>query len=162
MKTIKAQKLTREAFRPYGDYVQLIRDPKEFEGRKVDFTPDMLRLNLSRFTIASFSICRVEPREMTVAASEYHSYTCGGIIPLDGDVIIHVGKPYRGQLNADQMEAFYVPYGTMVTLNPGVLHMAPYAVNDTVNTIIVLPERTYANDCIVLRHGEDEILTIEK
>lgn len=25
MKTIKAQKLTREAFRPYGDYVQLIR-----------------------------------------------------------------------------------------------------------------------------------------
>ena len=101
MKTIKAQKLTREAFRPYGDYVQLIRDPKEFEGRKVDFTPDMLRLNLSRFTIASFSICRV-------------------------------------------------------------LHMAPYAVNDTVNTIIVLPERTYANDCIVLRHGEDEILTIEK
>lgn len=113
MKTIKAQKLTREAFRPYGDYVQLIRDPKEFEGRKVDFTPDMLRLNLSRFTIASFSICRVEPREMTVAASEYHSYTCEGIIPLDGDVIIHVGKPYRGQLNADQMEAFYVPYGTM-------------------------------------------------
>ena len=25
-----------------------------------------------------------------------------------------------------------------------------------------VPERTYANDCIVLRHGEDEILTIEK
>ena len=162
MKTIKAQKLTREAFRPDGDFVELIRDAKEIEGHPTDFTPDMIRLNLSRFSIASFSICRVEPREMIVNASEYHSYTCEGIIPLDGDIIIHVGKPYRGKLNADKMEAFYVPYGTMVTLNPGVLHMAPYAVNDTVNTIIVLPERTYANDCIVLRHGEDEQLLIEK
>lgn len=160
MKTIKVMPLNHEDFRPYGDFTNLIRPDEEFT-TKVDFTPDMIKLNLGRFTMASFSICRVEPRPFVVDASEYHSYTQEGIIPLDGDIILHLGKPFRGELNADQMVAFYVPKGTMVTLNPGVLHMAPFAVKNTVNTVIVLPERTYANDCIVLKHKDDEKLAIE-
>ena len=42
MKTIKAKPLDHESFRPYGDFVQLIRPAELFEGRPVDFTPEML------------------------------------------------------------------------------------------------------------------------
>ncbi len=160
MKKIPVQELSREAFGPYGDYVKLIRPDSEFDpARPVSFTPDMLKLDLARFTVASFSICRVSPREQKVEVSEYHSYTAEGICPLDGDCYIHVGKP-GPKPNADTMAVFRVPYGTMVTLNPGVYHMGPFAGADKpVNVIIVLPVRTYANDCIVVRHDEDQVFS---
>jgi ureidoglycolate lyase len=47
----------------------------------------------------------------------------------------------------DQVEVFRVPKGTLITLRPGVWHCAPFAENaDIVNILVVLPERTYAND----------------
>lgn len=160
MKKIPVQELSREAFRPYGDYVQLIRPDSDFDpSRPVSFTPDMLTLDLQRFSVASFSICRVSPRERTVGMSEYHSYTSEGICPLDGDILIHVGKPGPKPL-ADTMAVFRVPYGTMVTLKPGVYHMGPFSEGDkAVNVIIVLPVRTYANDCIVVKHEDDQVFT---
>lgn len=160
MKKIPVQELSREAFRPYGDYVQLIRPASEFDpNRPVSFTPDMLTLDLQRFSVASFSICRVSPRERVVGMSEYHSYTAEGICPLDGDILIHVGKPGPKPL-ADTMAVFKVPYGTMVTLKPGVYHMGPFTEGDNpVNVIIVLPVRTYANDCVFVKHDENEVFS---
>ncbi len=157
MKKLPIQELSREAFRPFGDYVQLIRPDSEFDpARPVSFTPDMLTVDLARFTTASFSICRVSPREQKVAVSEYHTYTMEGICPLDGDCYIHVGKPGPKPL-ADTMAVFKVPHGTMVSLKPGVYHMGPFACADKpVNVIIVLPVRTYANDCIVVPHDADQ------
>ena len=40
-------------------------------------------------------------------------------------------------------------------------HFAPYAVIGPVSTIVVLPERTYANDCVVVKHTEEQKLEIE-
>jgi hypothetical protein len=52
---------------------------------------------------------------------------------------------------------FFVKKGTMVAIRPGVWHCAPFAYKaDHVNVLIVLPERTYANDCTI------EIIPIEK
>ena len=49
----------------------------------------------------------------------------------------------------------------MVTFKPGVWHFGPYAVDGPVSTIVILPERTYKNDCVVVRHADDEIFEIE-
>jgi hypothetical protein len=38
----------------------------------------------------------------------------------------------------------------MLCLRSGVWHHAPFALEGTVNVLIVLPEPTYANDCTVL------------
>lgn len=162
MRSIKAQALNREAFRKYGDYCNLL-----LEGPG-GFTPDMIETNMGRsYQGASFAICRTLPSEdgqMLVRAAEYHSWTGEGIIPLDGDVIIHVGVPVspRAKCPTETMEAFYVPKGTMVTLNPGVWHMAPFSVDCPVNSIIVLPRRTYANDCEFYFFPEEEQFTIEQ
>lgn len=160
MRSIKAQPLTHDAFRKYGDFCNLLLDGP------AGFTPDMIQTNMGRsYQGASFAICRTLPMEqMVVRAAEYHSWTGEGIIPLDGDVVIHVGHAShpRAKCPVDDMEAFYIPKGTMVTLNAGVWHMAPFSVDCPVNNIIVLPNRTYANDCQVYMFTDEEKFAIEK
>ena len=107
------------------------------------------------------SICRVAQRPNVVDTSEYHSAAWEGNLPLDGDVVLHLAPANRGKIDADAFEAFLVPKGTLVILKPGVWHFAPYAVEGEVSTLVVLPERTYANDCVVVKHAEDEKFEIE-
>ena len=62
----------------------------------------------------------------------------------------------------DEIEVFRVPRGTMVVLKPGVWHHAPFAHNsDTANVLIVLPERTYTNDCEMFEIPEKERIEIK-
>ena len=44
----------------------------------------------------------------------------------------------------------------MITLKPGVWHHAPFVVQEgaIVNVQILLPRRTYRNDCVVRHHSE--------
>jgi ureidoglycolate lyase len=162
MKTAQIQELSLEAFRPYGTYAQHLDPPgSTSEERPVAFIPDMVQLNLGGHTLASFSTCRVGPRDPLIAFSEYHTSSGEGILPLDNDILIHVGPPTapRAGLPADQMEVFRVPLGTAVCLRPGVWHGAPFSANDQpANVLIVLPERAYANDFNAVRHEpEDQI-----
>ena len=162
MKTVQVQELSVEAFLPFGTYARhLDPDGSTLEGRPVAFIPDMVQLNLGGHTIASFSTCRVGPRDPVIAFSEYHT-SCGeGILPLDNDILIHVGPPTSARvgLPVDKIQVFRVPQGTAVALRPGVWHGAPFTVNDQpANVLVVLPERTYANDCaVVLHEPEDKI-----
>ena len=57
----------------------------------------------------------------------------------------------NSDLDLNTVHVFYVPRGTFVALRPGVWHHAPFVVNNpVVHVLIVLPERTYANDCTVV------------
>jgi ureidoglycolate lyase len=56
-----------------------------------------------------------------------------------------------------------VPRGTFVTLNAGVWHHAPFPHGaNVVNMVIVLPERTYANDCLVVPLSKKEQVKISE
>jgi ureidoglycolate lyase len=164
VKTVNVQELSVEAFLPFGTFVSHL-DPgaSKSSGRPVAFIPDMLQLNLGGHSIASFSTCRVEKREAVIGFSEYHT-SCGeGIVPLDNDILIHVGPPTSARvgLPVDQIQVFRVPQGTAVSLRPGVWHGAPFAATDQPsNVLIVLPERTYANDCVVVLHEEEQKIEI--
>ena len=165
MKKIKVQKLSREAFHKFGSYTPLI-DPfaEEAFGPKdadIVFFPDLLQQDLNGAP-ASYSTCRVMPRLLRVADAEFHTATCETAIPLDGDVIVWFAPVSSGKtFPADLVEAFYVPRGYAVSCRPGVWHYAAYPVGDQpVNMLIVLPERTYANDtyCVALASGEQREL----
>jgi ureidoglycolate lyase len=163
MREIKARELTMEGFAPYGTFANMIDPPEAVEGRgPVAFIPDMAQLNLGQTGIASFSVCRVLKRPNVVDTVEMHR-SCGeGILPLDADILIHVGRPtFNGMVPLDTLEAFRVPKGTFVALRRGVWHFAPYALNgDVANVVIVLPERTYADDCYVYPMPEDKQVKI--
>lgn len=153
MRKAKVKELTLESFRPYGDFANLInpKAPKIGEA-PIEFFRDMVQLPLGGAASASFSVCRVQKRPAVVDVTEYHTACGEGTLPLDADCLIHVAPATpNGVVPLDAVEIFRVPKGTFVALKPGVWHHAPFAVNSKcVNVLIVLPERTYANDCVVV------------
>lgn len=163
MKKIYVKELTMESFKVYGTFSGMINPQAAKLGAGItEFYRDMELLNLGKTTVASFSVTHVNKRPNIVTAVEYHSFTGEGILPLDSDVLMHVGLATRnGEVPLDRLEAFHVPKGTLVVLRPGVWHGAPFAYeSDVANILVVLPERTYANDCLVQRLSEEEKIEI--
>ena len=102
---------------------------------------------------------------MIINASEYHNFTGEGMMPLDNDIYFHVGPATvpGAAPPLDDIRVFYAPKGTMIVLRPGVWHHAPFSVNaDPVNALIVLPQRTYANDCQVVELPESDWIAVER
>jgi ureidoglycolate lyase len=164
MSSLKVQGLSAQAFLPFGYYAHLI-DPKteRIGAPPVEFFRDMVQQDLGTATIASYSVCRVEHREPAIDVTEYHNHAAEGILPLDNDVLIHVGPatPPGEPPPLARFQAFRVPRGTMVVLRPGVWHHAPLTANrEAANVLIVLPERTYANDCVVVELEESQRIRV--
>jgi len=162
MRTVRIRGLTAEAFLPYGRYANLIDPTAERLGSPpIEFFRDMVQQDLGIATSASFSTCRVEKRETVIDMTEYHTQAAEGILPIDNDILIHVAPATApdGSIPRDKIAVFRIPKGTLVVIRPGVWHHAPFTVNDApANVLIVLPERTYANDCKVFQlEGEDRI-----
>jgi len=165
MRTIQAKELSVEDFMPFGTYAHLVDpDAEKIGAAPIEFFRDMVQQDLGHARIASFSTCRVEKRDRVIDVAEYHTATGEGILPLDNDVLIHVGPatPVDADVPLDKFMVFRVPKGTMVVLRPGVWHHAPFTTDEhPANVLIVLPERTYANDCKVVELEEQERITIE-
>ena len=152
MKTIKVQKLKDEPFRKYGVDQNLL----DSEGMKArtfpmgSFRPDLITLDFGKDMLPTISVCDItKPEKMEVGFLEYHSRTCEGILPLDDDVVIFVGL-CRGELTVDCIEAFYVPVGTFVKMNPMVVHGVQFpAHKEGAHVVCMLPGRTFHNDCTI-------------
>jgi ureidoglycolate lyase len=165
MRTVKVEELSAEKFLPFGFYASLINpDAERLGAPPIEFFRDMAQQDLGTASIASFSTCKVEKRAPVIDVTEYHSTTGETILPLDNDILIHVGPataPGAG-VPLDKIRAFRVPRGTVIVLRPGVWHHAPFTVNDDpANVLIVLPERTYANDCKVFALEEADRIAVE-
>jgi ureidoglycolate lyase len=152
MKEITARKLSLEGFAKYGAYANMINPSAPKLGAEpIEFYRDMVQSQLGLSPVASFGVCRVMKRPFVMDVSEYHDTCCEAVLPLDGDILMHVAPAVpEKEFPFDQAEVFLVPKGTLCCLRPGVWHHAPYAVRtEVVNCLIALPERTYMNDCKV-------------
>lgn len=160
MKTIVAKPLTAEAFAKYGTFVNLL-DDAQLASRSIfprGFFADVMTLNFGTTTLPSVSVCQVWKQEHNVIQTlEYHKFTCEGLLPLDGDVAIFVGTPAPGAaFSTDTVEAFLVPKGTFVKLNPLILHGTQFPVDaQEAHVLCLLPERTFMNDVLMERLPED-------
>ena len=163
MKEINWKKLTLGEFAKYGTYAGMIDPPAPKLGAEpIEFFRDMVQSGLGAVPVASFGLCRVVKRPFVMDVSEYHDTCCETVLPLDGDVLMHVAPAVpEKEFPFDQAEVFLVPRGTLVCLRPGVWHHAPYALGvDVVNCLIALPERTYMNDCRVFEFPADRHIKI--
>ena len=160
MYTIKAKQLTAEAFRKYGTYQNLL-DNEEMKKNSIfpeNFFADLVTLDFGTSTLPTISICHVKKQEKNIVAFlEAHKFTCEGLLPLDGDVIIFVGSPMGDKFSVENLEAFYVPKGTFVKLNPLIVHGTQYPVNsEEVHIVCMLPGRTFKNDMIPQPLSDEE------
>lgn len=158
MRQIKAKQITAENFKEFGSFTDLLNPTGYSLG---DFFQDRLKMHNSGSMQTAFSPLLVhKPEKMIVTTAEYHNYTQEGVLCLDDDVIVHVAPAGKDPV-PELTEAFLVPKGTMVLLNTGVWHLSAIPVNkETAHVLIVLPERTYLNDCVVVEYPEENWVEI--
>jgi ureidoglycolate lyase len=161
MQTVNVQELNLEQFQPFGVYANFLNPDAEKLGTPpLEFFRDRLQQDLGGVSIASYSTCRVEQRSKVIDVMEFHSRTAEVILPLDNDILVQVAPATADtSVPLDRLCVFRVPLGTMVILRPGVWHHGPFTVNERpANILIALPERAYANDCVVVElSGEDKV-----
>ncbi len=158
MRTVKAKELTKENFCEYGSFYNLV----DLKGNNLgDFYPDHLKNPVSGdvpITFSGLNVHRVD--RMIVDTVEYHNHTGEILLPLDTDVVIHVAPP-SNKMVPEATEAFIVRKGTVVRLDVGVFHLAPFSIEKEEGHVMVsLPERTYFNDCVVLNYEEKDQIEI--
>lgn len=163
MRQIKFKELNLEDFQLYGSFTDMLApDGYCFEGAGFRFYRDCTQQYLGTGAQASFSLCEVQERPFVIDCSEYHNYCAEAILPLDGDILMHVGPAVSSESPPlDEIEVFRVPKGTLVVVKPGVWHHAAFAFQcQKVNILCILPERTYMNDCHVRELEGDDRLEI--
>ncbi len=168
MREVRYRPLDAAAFAPYGSFAPMIAP--EAEGRPaprigappIEFFRDVLQSGLGADTTASFGVCRVTRRPPIIDESEYHDTACEALLPLDGDVLVHVAPAVPGdRFPAEQAEVFRVPRGTMVVLRPGVWHHGPFTLGaERVSCLVALPERLYARDCVGVKVPPEDQLRV--
>ena len=159
MKTIKAKPITVDNFHFYGQFTDILH-PEGFS--LGDFFNDRVKMNMSGNMNLAFSPLLVHKEDrMVVRQVEYHNTTQEGILCLDDDVVVHVAPPSKDPV-PEETEAFIVPKGTLVCLNLAVWHYSAMPLHlDTAHVLIILPERIYKNDCIVVDYPEDQQIEIQ-
>lgn len=163
MRKIKVQQLTKQDFAPFGEYYDFANpDGYPLSGEIHRFFPD--RVTAYHGKNVGFSPILVKkPEIMKVTQIEYHTTTCELIMPLNDDMILHVAPPSAGKPLPEYTKAFLVPKNTLIKMNACVWHLAPLPANsEQLTAMIVLPECTYMNDCIVVDLKESEQFIIEK
>lgn len=158
MRELKVKKLQKETFCSYGDFYDLMNPAGYSLG---DFYHDRVLFPAPSGQSVAFSalVCTKQDANI-IDSAESHSYATELLVPLDGDVIIHVAPPSVGPV-PELTEAFLVPKGTMVTLRVGVWHLAPFAVQDgDTHLLIGLPERTYKTDCELVHYEIDQCMIV--
>ncbi len=163
MKSMKLLPLTDPGFKTVGTCHDMFHPEWEKIGdNPVEFFRDILPLKLGKDAVASFSLCRAQHREPFVDAVEYHTFTEEAIIPLDADIAMAFAPATAaGIVPLEKMNANRIPRGTMIVLKTGAWHSGPYVIGKgPAHILVALPERTYANDCIVKELSDAERLTI--
>jgi len=161
MKQLHLLELTSDTFLPYGRFASLLVPNGPVLGEKpIRFFRDLLPLGNGKALAAS--VTQVEVMPMKVETMEFHTYTWEAFLSLDSDSCICVA-PATGtaELNPDTLEIFRVPSGTMIYLHPGVWHYAPFPLGrSTLHSLVILPERTYVNDCVKVTIAEPRMIDV--
>ena len=163
MKQVKAQPITLENFAPFGQFYAIDK-PEGYAlcGEIHKFFPDRITAD-STHRVGYSPIVVKKPEKMVITQQEYHTTTWEMILPLDDDMIIHCAPASAGKIVSDCAKAFVVPKNTLVKINSAIWHLAPLPVNnESLTALIILPECTYANDCIVVDLNEEEQFEIIK
>ncbi|MCI8713004.1 MAG: hypothetical protein HFH23_12180 [Ruminococcus sp.] len=164
MKEIKVKELTLENFKPFGSFSQMVNPTARGNGiGGMSFHADLEVLEMGSAHAAAFSTTRVTNQlKPVVLALENHSHCGEGIMSLDNDMLVYFAPAGADLAHAiEELCAFRVPSGVMLTIRPGVWHCMPFTVDtEVVNVLNVLPERTYANDCEMHILKEEERVAI--
>lgn len=153
---IWAKKLSPEGFAKYGRYCDMLAQGTD--GQSAYFAD---RLVISPHEAVGASVGYACPCEMKIPWFESHMGTAEMRMPMDGDMVIYLAENTGSQTDIE-VEAFIVPQGTMVYLNPGVVHGRQFPLGEKPVHVLLLSEaETWANDVNHWQIDESERILIK-
>ena len=150
---VKVQELNSEKFAPFGSYFNIYDVDT---GREGDFSyyPDETAALLGG-SLAGFSVCGINMREMVVDVVEMHEDSEEIEFCMTCDSVILVGHESGRVPEITKFEAFLVPKDTLVRFKRKVWHFVPFPQQDVRAMVLtVLPPFTYTNDSVVVNLPE--------
>jgi|UPI0004021EF4 ureidoglycolate hydrolase len=148
---IALKKINIENFCDYGTYIDESGIAPTYSDSAFDWWNAVGILEIEGNT----SIGIVRPHfnpEFSEQLFEQHNLTPEVLVPIDDDAIVLVGKKTafdNGMPAKEDFEAFLVPKGMAVSLNPGIWHHAPMTLSGSVKTLVLFKENTSFEDTIV-------------
>ncbi|HWR23527.1 MAG TPA: ureidoglycolate lyase [Feifaniaceae bacterium] len=126
MKKLKVQKLTEEAFRPFGSVITT--KGRTYGGQEGVFRWYEKQGAVEGAQDVSVNLLTAVARAFTFGRFEAHARTTETLLPLTGGVIV-AGMP-AGEAAPGRLQAFYIPVGEGVCWAAGAWHYAPYPLGE--------------------------------
>lgn len=157
---IALKSITKDNFSQYGQYFDESDTVPTYSDSAFDWWNAVGIIDIQGKT----SLGVVKPNfnpDFTEAVFERHSKTPEALIPIDDEVIVLVSKEHAFDNHVpteDDFEAFLVPKGKAVSLNPGIWHHAPMTLRGSVRTIVLFKENTSFEDNVVKDLSQHELI----
>lgn len=159
-KKVRAQTVTGEGIRPYGELIENAGREPAFDSEVFSFWNDISVGDVGG--PVSFGMVNTKPGEMVAPMLERHLRTTESLVALDADIVLVLGEPTDGESpNLEKVAAFRVPKGSGVTLKKGTWHYIPL-VPDKVpaRTLVVFRQGTPAEDLEIYQLQEKDGVSI--
>jgi ureidoglycolate hydrolase len=137
---IALKKINKDNFRDYGTYIDESGIAPTYSDPAFDWWNALSILQIEGNTSLGIVRPNYNP-EFSEQVFEQHNHTPEVLVPIDDDVIVLVGKTTAFDHDmplVEDFEAFLVPKGMAVSLNPGVWHHAPMTLSGPVKTLYYL------------------------
>lgn len=154
---LKAEKLTKSAFSPFGTYYDPldIGEPLGGQWARNNFFPDQLVLKVPCGSLVGVSSTVIRPGPLMLEATEWHD-TDEAIGGFTEDTVFHVGLPtWCDKPDFSNYRAFHLPKGWWIRTKRGVWHFGPFVLGkDAATGTVILPPHTYDTDCVFVTLSE--------
>ena len=161
---ITSKPITADNFKQYGSFNNIYNNDWPCLGNGPTwFYRELLIHDAKGSDSVGMSCCYIMERPLEIDALEKHDTACETLFFVDQDVLMPMAPatPEGVFPTEDDIEVFFCPKGTILTMRPGVWHMDAYVLDSApVSVLTVLPEYIYVNDCKV--HKYDEIIKFSK
>lgn len=144
MKKVKVEKLTDEAFAPFGNV--LTTEGREFGGEAGMYKWYEKQSSVDGAETVAINLLTAIEREFVCKKFEAHSRTSETILPLTGGLIV-AGIP-AGDVTCERLRAFYVLVGVGISWAAGAWHYAPYPIGGDATCAIIFRHGTGGDDTV--------------
>jgi ureidoglycolate hydrolase len=158
--TIQLRELSSESAAPYGTLISRAVQDSTYHCQEFDYWDEIA----VEQTSGAISVGMVEarPQKLTATTFERHLHSGELLAPLDGDVIVVLGRPGEGPMpEVNQVEAFWLRAGTAILLDRGVWHYAPMVTEKPVRVLVVFRKGTSNDDKDIHKLDEEAGIRFE-
>lgn len=163
MKTIliAARPLTREAFAPFGEIIDMPSRPPDILTEQNRYWDDVVRYDVGG--VAEVAFLEVYRRPFRFHTMERHLTHTQGFIPLEGKPMLFALAPHSDRPEPDpaQVRAFYLDGKRGVMLHVGTWHHLLFPLDASSRAVLLLRQGTRLDDMNVVDLGETRDIEFE-